>query len=124
MKVSYQIVGDGTKVTSPLREAVARCFDRALEHCTVSPTANVILRFDPHQAKEKQNTVTVTVRAEGKEQIVRTATTDDMYKSIDQASEMVEREISARKQKANKKRVPRILVDQPMPRHNKRKKVA
>lgn len=123
MKISYNtIVGDGTKVTQPLRDAIVRCFDRALAHCTVSPTVSTVLCFEKHQAKEKQYTATVTVRAEGKKQIVRSATTDDMYKSIDLVSEMVEREVHARKQKREQKRTPRLLVDQPLPSSNKKQK--
>lgn len=122
MKISYTVVGTGMKVTSALREAVIRCFDRTLAHCTVSPTVDAVLCFEKHQAKENQNTVTVTVKADGKKQIVRTATTDDMYKSIDQVSEKVGREIARRKEQ--NKKSPRTLIDQPLPESSRQKKVA
>ncbi len=97
-KPSFAIVGDNMEVTEALRDAVVRCISRALRNCKVTPTVHVILRTNKCADKNNNFTVVAVVKATGKKQIARTKTTDNMYKSIDQASESVEQEIAERKE--------------------------
>lgn len=116
MAISYRITWDGFGVSSALRAHVEKLFGNVLQNCTVTPTVDVVLKFAPHAEKVNRNTAIVNVKADGKEKISRSATTDNMYKSINEIASLVDRAI------AEKKKGKQI----PSPRHHMvhRQKVA
>jgi ribosomal subunit interface protein len=95
--MNFSITGHGTTVTSALHEYVVARMSHVLRNCTSVPTVEVVLTVEHHGKKNERHTALITVKADRKETIVRTKTTDNMYTSIKTAAECVEREILARK---------------------------
>jgi putative sigma-54 modulation protein len=94
--MNFQMNGDGVTVTPALREYMLQKLDRVTRHFDKVVTIAVILRYNPHRDESHRHTVTIDLSVKGHGIHVE-HTNGNMYATIDQTVDSLERSVQSYK---------------------------